>query len=153
MEAEKQLEKWVEEWLTDRPDLFIVKVKKSGNKVSILMDGDNGITIQDCSRISRMLGRQLEENDIIDSAFTLEVSSPGADEPFSGPRQYEKNIGRNIHVKFNDGQIAEGKLTGILGDKISIDQTKKEKGKKSFTESREIKLGDIMETTIIFSFK
>ncbi|MBE7175764.1 MAG: ribosome assembly cofactor RimP [Mucilaginibacter polytrichastri] len=154
MTVEQQVETWLSEWLAERPDLFPVKIQLSGKKLTVLLDGDNGITIQDCSRASRMLGQKLEENEnLIDYAYTLEVSSPGADEPFRNQRQYGKNIGRKVLVKLTDGRTAEGKLVGANGQGIDIEQEIKEKGKKKYTENSSLLFDDIMETKIILSFK
>lgn len=153
MGVEEQIKTWLDEWLAERPDLFPVKVQLNGKKLLVLIDGDEGINIGDCAKISRFLGQKFEENDIIDNAFTLEVSSPGADEPFVNYRQYKKNIGRTLHIKHNDAHFTEGKLLEVFDDKISIEQTIKEKGKKSYTEIIPVKLDDIMETKIILSFK
>ena len=101
----------VEEKIADRDDLFVVDVKMHSNgTLEVLVDGDQGISIQDCAAISRYVGFQLEEDDAIAHAYRLEVSSPGIDRPLSMARQYRKNIGRKVQVSMRDGVVKTGKL-------------------------------------------
>jgi len=104
MNIEQKVSELVEQKIADRPDLFLVGVKMHPNgKLIILMDGDSGIGIADCAAISRHVGFHLEEENVIEQAYNLEVSSPGIDTPLVLKRQYEKNIGRNVSVKQLDG--------------------------------------------------
>jgi len=102
-------------------------------KVTILLDSDAGITIEECAIISRKLGAQLDElNFFGESAFTLEVSSPGVDFPLTFTRQYVRNIGRTIVVTLIDGGLRKGKLESVADDHIVLDieAEKKSKSKK-----------------------
>ncbi len=111
MQIEKRVIELVEEKIADRPDLFLVEVKMHGNgKLMILVDGDSGLSIQDCVAISRHVGFHLEEENAIDQAYNLEVSSPGVDTPLKLQRQYVKNMGRSLGIKLKDGSKIEGKL-------------------------------------------
>jgi ribosome maturation factor RimP len=111
MQVEKRVTALVEEKISDRPELFLVEVKMlPNNKLIIHVDGDEGISIQDCAAISRHVGFHLEEENTIEKAYNLEVSSPGVGEPLKLQRQYVKNIGRELSVKLNGGEIKEGKL-------------------------------------------
>src|SRR5215469_11534591 len=104
MDIEKRVRELVEEKIADKPNLFIVDIKMHSNgKLVILMDGDNGIGIDDCVAISRHVGFHLEEENVIDRAYTLEVSSPGIDTPLTLPRQFAKNMGRSLAIKMADG--------------------------------------------------
>ena len=104
MNIENRVIQLVEEKIFDRPELFIVDVKMhSSGMLTILMDGDDGIGIKDCAAISRHVGFHLEENNIIEQAYNLEVSSPGIDFPLKSVRQFQKNIGRNLLLKLTDG--------------------------------------------------
>jgi ribosome maturation factor RimP len=108
MSVEKRIRALIEEKLADRPDLFIVEIKVVNNiKVIILLDGDQGIGIQDCAAVSRHVGFHLEEENLIDNAYNLEVGSPGLDTPLTLDRQLRKNTGRLLEVKFNDGKKTE----------------------------------------------
>jgi hypothetical protein len=82
MNIEKRVTELVEEKIADMPNLFLVDVKMHSNgKLIVLVDGDNGIGIADCAAISRHVGFHLEEENVIEEAYNLEVSSPGIDTP------------------------------------------------------------------------
>ncbi|MBV8390520.1 MAG: ribosome assembly cofactor RimP [Mucilaginibacter sp.] len=154
MDIEKRVTQLVEEKIADRPDLFLVSVKMHSNgKLVILVDGEKGIGIADCAAISRHVGFHLEEENVIENAYNLEVSSPGIDAPLVLPRQYVKNVGRQLAIKMIDGSKREGKLTGITEDAVIIEETKKEKGKKAETIESVVPLTQITETKVLISFK
>ncbi|TYR36492.1 ribosome assembly cofactor RimP [Sphingobacterium phlebotomi] len=154
MQIEERVHELVEEKIADRTDLFIVRIKMhNSGLLEILMDGDNGIAIEDCVQISRHVGFHLEEEDAIDRAYRLEVSSPGIDTPLLLNRQYQKNIGRSIRIKGVEGEKREGKLIAVNDKSIVIEEVKKEKGKKATTEEAEIPLDNITETKVLISFK
>lgn len=144
----------VEEKIADRDDLFVVDVKMHANgTLEVLVDGDQGISIQDCAAISRHVGFRLEEDDMIAYAYRLEVSSPGIDRPLSMVRQYRKNKGRNIQVSMRDGRITTGKLLEVTEDAITIVETVKEKGKKAVEQQQTIALENIISIKVLISFK
>lgn len=153
MNIEKRVTELVEEKIADRPELFLVSVKMSGNKLVILVDGDNGIGIADCVAISRHVGFHLEEENAIEDAYNLEVSSPGIDTPLTMPRQYIKNVGRTLSIRMDDGAKREGRLSSITEDAIVIDEKVKEKGKKAVEVESVIPLNKITETKVLVSFK
>ena len=144
----------VKEKIFDREDLFVVDVKMHSNgKLEVLVDGDLGISIQDCAAISRHVGYRLEEDDVISHAYRLEVSSPGIDRPLSMVRQYRKNIGRSIEVLQVDGKIKTGKLQDVTDEVVIITETIKEKGKKAVDQEAEIPLENITTIKVLISFK
>ena len=154
MDIEKRVTQLVEEKIADKPDLFIVSVKMHSNgKLVILVDGEKGIGIADCAAISRHVGFHLEEENVIEDAYNLEVSSPGIDAPLILPRQYVKNVGRQLAIKMADGSKREGKLTGMTEDAVVIEETKKEKGKKAEIVESAVPLSEITETKVVISFK
>jgi ribosome maturation factor RimP len=119
----------------------------------ILVDGDKGIGIAECAQISRYVGFKLEEEDVIKTAYNLEVSSPGIDFPLTMTRQYTKNIGRDLAIKMMDGSKHEGTLTAITADAVMIDEIIKEKGKKATVIESVIPIEQITETKVVISFK
>jgi ribosome maturation factor RimP len=156
MNIEKRVRELVEEKIAEmgKPNLFIVDVKMHANgRLVILVDGDNGIGIDDVAAISRYVGFKLEEDNVIETAYNLEVSSPGLDTPLTSVRQYLKNIGRSLAIKMADGSKREGKLTGITEDAIVIEEKVKEKGKKAETVEAVIPISKITETKVLISFK
>ena len=156
MNIDKKVAELVEEKIVEigRPDLFLVSAKLLPNgKLVILVDGDKGIGIAECVQISRYVGFKLEEEDVIKTAYNLEVSSPGADAPLIMLRQYTKNVGRGLSIKMTDGSKREGKLTAITEDAVAIEEKIKEKGKKAETVESVIPIDKITETKVLISFK
>lgn len=135
-------------------ELFIVDIKATSgaktNKISILLDSDQGISIDECAKISRKLGEQIELEGLIESAYTLEVSSPGLDEPLKLERQYRKNIGRDLQVMLLDNSLKKGKLQEVNVNSITLTITDK---KKKVSQDIEIPFKDIKKSNVIVSFK
>ena len=156
MKVEKRVAELVEGKIAEmgRPDLFLVDVKLHSNgKLMILVDGDKGIGIAECALISRHVGFYLEEENVIETAYNLEVSSPGLEFPLSMPRQYAKNIGRQLSIKMADGTKKEVTLTGMGEDAIIIEEKIKEKGKRAELVESVIPIDQITETKVLISFK
>ncbi|GGC54840.1 ribosome maturation factor RimP [Pedobacter quisquiliarum] len=154
MQVENRVKQLIEEKISDRPELFLVEIRMlPNNKLIIHVDGDEGISIQDCAAISRHVGFHLEEENVIEQAYNLEVSSPGVGEPLKLKRQYYKNVGRNLSVKLSDGTLKEGKLLSLTDDAITIEEQVKEKGKKARLEETVIGFDQIVETKVLISFK
>jgi ribosome maturation factor RimP len=134
---------------------YIVDLQVSGIKVrpkiSILLDCDEGITIQECARISRKLANDMEADEVMDAAYTLEVSSPGLDQPLKLLRQYKRNVGRLLKVTLNDGEILSGRLQEVKEDSIVLELSLPKKKSKVpvVTEPvREFKLDEIAKALV-----
>jgi ribosome maturation factor RimP len=147
----QSIEKLLQPLLVD--DIFLVSIKiKPTNNYKVYIDADSGLGIEKCTRINRALYRQVEETGLHpDGNFSLEVSSPGVDEPLQLLRQYIKNINRNVEVVLNDGQKKEGKLKEANETTITIEQTQG-KGKKAVTANAVINFTDIKQTTVQIKF-
>jgi ribosome maturation factor RimP len=155
MHLEERIRQLIDEKLADRPDLFIVEIKIVNNtKVTILLDGDNGVGIHDCALVSRHVGFHLEEENLIDQAYNLEVGSPGLDTPLVLERQFQKNVGRLLEIKLLEGKKTQGTLVGSTPDSLTILEEVKEKGKKKvkITE-KTIQKTEIVEVKVGVSFK
>lgn len=149
----------IQQLLTDCiPDknLFIVGVQVSDSavkqKVTVIADGDQGISIDQCATISRRLGRRIEENYGEEISYTLEVTSPGADQPLLYPRQYKRHVGRKIKVVLQDGSEKVGTLDEVTSTGIDLSEEIKEK-KKISIQPVQINFSDIAKSTIVISFK
>lgn len=154
MSVEKRIRELIAEKLADRPDLFVVEIKIVNNKnVTILLDGDEGVGIHDCALVSRHIGFHLEEENLIDNAYTLEVGSPGLDTPLNLDRQFQKNIGRLLEIKLKEGKQTEGKLLAADENSLTIMEVVKEKGKKSKEAEKNINKDEITEVKVGVSFK
>lgn len=154
MNVEQRVKELVLEKIADRDDLFIVDITMHSNgKLIILLDGDNGVEVADCALVSRHVGYHLEEENVIENAYNLEVSSPGIDYPLSGVRQYQKNVGRSLQIKAADGSKREGKLVAVSEEGVSIEESIKEKGKKATLVEAFVPFEEIKEAKVLISFK
>lgn len=125
------IENQVVELISDQPELFLISVKGDAkNNFRVFLDGDNGVTIDACARLNRKLYKFIEAiSGFEEGNFSLEVSSPGLDEPLHNPRQYRKNIGRPIEITLADGTVKEGVLKEFADGSVTLACTTG-KGKK-----------------------
>jgi ribosome maturation factor RimP len=134
---------------------FIVDISvKTGNKIVILLDNDNGISINDCVAMSRHIEEGLDR-EVED--FELNVMSPGLIEPFKIVRQYQKNIGKQVDVVTKEGKKLSGKLLKATDLEIALETRSKEKvegkkGKQLIINNIILSFNQIKETKIVISF-
>lgn len=149
----QQIEKLVDKLLADQPEYFLIQVKiKPTNNVKVFIDGDNGLSIEKCVFYNRQLYKLIEETGMYpEGEFSLELSSPGLDEPLRMHRQYTKNIGRDVEVVFADGTKKDGKLLQVTEADILIENTTG-KGKKAVTQQVVIPFVNIKSTTVQIKF-
>ena len=140
----------------ENDSFFIVDVVMKGNagktKFLILLDADGGVNIDDCASLSRRIANRIEEEDLIEMAYVLEVSSPGLDHPIALERQYKKNVGRNLKLITNDGEVLQGELIEISNSILTINKEIREKKKVSH-EPMTIPLEKIEKANVLVSFK
>jgi ribosome maturation factor RimP len=136
-------------------DLFLVDVKITPQqKIMVFLDGKSqNITIDQCAKISRMLEAYLEEEQLVGEKYTLEVSSPGMDQPFKVMEQYFKAVNRSVEVLKKDGVKYEGVLKNVDETNIQLEITKIEKGKILDTQQVEIPMSEIKTTKKLITFK
>ncbi|WP_245842623.1 ribosome maturation factor RimP [Pontibacter ummariensis] len=138
-------------------DLFIVDVAVSDTpvrpKVTVLADGENGISIDQCATISRRINKRIEEEFGPDMAYVLEVSSPGVDFPLTQPQQFKRHTGRNLKIKLQDGSEKTGKLEEVTDTGINLLEEIKQKGKKATYVPVQIPFGEIVKANVVISFK
>ncbi len=122
----RAIEAMINSVLAAEPDYFLVEIKvKPLNNIKLFLDGDKGISIEKCVQFNRALYKKIEGSGLFPSDdFSLEVSSPGLDEPLKSFRQYQKNIGRQVELILNDGIKKEGKLLSVTEDGIIIEEIK-----------------------------
>ena len=122
----------MQQLLEGNSDCFLVDIRiKPTNNIRVALDADSGISIEKCVSYNRKLYKMLEEAALYpDGNFSLEVSSPGLDEPLKLRRQYLKNVGRMVEVLLNDGSKTEGKLTAVNEDEIAVEETRGKNKKK-----------------------
>ena len=151
--ALQQITDLVEKIIADSEDVFLVSVKiKPVNNFKIFVDADNGINIDSCVKINRAMYKVIEEEAWFpDGNFSLEVSSPGVDEPLLLPRQFKKNIGRTVAVTLLDETKLEGKLTEANSGGILIEYLEG-KNKKAVVISKVLALEEIKQVIVQISF-
>jgi ribosome maturation factor RimP len=143
----------INELLAEHPTHFLVEIRiKPTNNFKVFIDADEGVNLAVLIEYNRKLYKFIEENSLYpDGDFSLEVSSPGLDEPLKLNRQYKKNIGRFVDVLLNDATKKEGKLVEATEDGIIIEY-EQGKGKKKEIKQETILFTDIKHTKIQIKF-
>ncbi len=140
--------------LEERPEIFLIELKIEDNgKITVTLDGDNGVTLQDCIDVSRAIEHNLDREEY---DFALEVASAGATSPLKLVRQYKKNIGRTLKVKLAT-EIVEAEITDANEEFITLEWEAREpkkvgKGKETVQKKQEIKYSEIKEATVTIKF-
>ncbi|HYX09308.1 MAG TPA: ribosome assembly cofactor RimP [Bacteroidales bacterium] len=155
MITNRQVEEIIAPRIADS-ELFIIDIDvKPGNKIFVLIDSKQGVSIDQCVEISRLVERSLDRDT---DDFELQVSSPGLDQPFRVIQQYEKNLGREVEVIKNDGTKFTGTLKEINEENFIIEVKKRVKveGKKKKQlqiNDLAIQFDEIKATKVVISFK
>lgn len=132
-------------------DIFLVNIKvKPINNIKVYLDADSGFSIEKSISVNRKLYAAIEAAQLFpDGDFSLEVSSPGVDEPLTQMRQYVKNKGRKVTVTDKEGMEKTGMLTSVAEDHITLEV----KGKKAKEISTvEIPFSNIKTTVVQIIF-
>ena len=154
MTFKEQVEQQLNNSLLERPSLFLIDISISDSyKIVVTLDGDNGVTLQDCIDVTRAIESNLDRET---QDFSLEVASVGVGSPLKLVRQYIKNIGRTLIVKTNDATI-EAVLTAADNDKIVLSWEAREpkkigKGKETVQKTEEIFYTDIKQAVVTVNF-
>ena len=155
MDFRAKVEQLVHEFLETRKDLYLVDLKISaGDDITVILDGDEGLSLQDCLDASRAVEFNLdrEEHD-----FSLQVMSPGLSEPLKLPRQFKKNMGREIEVLLNSDEKIQGEVVAVDEDKVTIVLRYRRpklvgKGKEDVVENKEIPYTEIKKALVVIKF-
>ena len=140
--------------LEENKSLFLIEFSiTSDNKIKVIIDGDTGVTLQDCMNVSRAIEHNLDREE---EDFALEVMSAGATSPMVMPRQYKKNIGRELQVRTKEADF-EGMLTYVTTDTITIVWKAREpkpvgKGKITVQKEQQIAISEIKEAKVVLKF-
>lgn len=147
------IETLIGEMLSETEDIFLVSVRiKPTNNIKIFLDADSGLSIEKCVKINRVLYRIIEEKGWYpDGNFSLEVSSPGVEEPLKMFRQYKKNVGRKVEITMKDDTKLEGKLLEAEEDFVTL-ETVEGKNKKAVTLTKKISFDDIKQIVVLLAF-
>jgi ribosome maturation factor RimP len=137
-------------FFNERPDVFLVDLKiGAGNQINVKIDGDKGVLIADCVDLSRQIEHNLDRET---EDFSLEVTSAGIETPLKFPRQYVKNLGRDLKAILFDATEYKGKIIASNENSVTLEVVKKVKSKK-VKEEVEINFDTIKESKITISFK
>jgi ribosome maturation factor RimP len=149
----KTVEEKLAPLLAAHPSHFLVEIKvKPTNNIKVFVDADEGMILTTLISYNRGLYKALEESGLFpEGDFSLEVSSPGLDEPLKIDRQYKKNVGRFVDLVLKDGAVKEGKLLEAGEDGIIIEY-ETGKGKQKQTKQETILFSDIKSTKIQVKF-
>lgn len=155
MTFKEKVKDLLEKALEENTQLFLIDLDFSeSNKISVILDGDSGVNLQDCINVNKFLDSGLEAEEV---EYSIEVASAGVSTPLKLVRQYKKNIGRTVKVK----TISQGDFEASLSDADEQTATltwsarePKEIGKGKVTVQKTITIpySDIKEAVVIISF-
>lgn len=138
------------EALASNDELFLIDFSmSSAGDIEVVVDGDKGVSLDECIRISRHIEHNLDRE--VDD-FSLRVITPDITKPLVHPRQYQKNIGRLLKIQ-TDKEKIEGTLVGLGENKITLQWKAREpkpigKGKHTVTKKEDINIEDIVKATV-----
>lgn len=150
-----KVESLLNDFLAQREDLFLIDVKISaGNDIIIILDGDNGVSIQDCLDCSRAVENNLDREE---QDFSLQVTSTGLSEPLTLPRQYQKNIGREVELLLENSEKIKGEIVKVEQEAVTLLLRYRKpkdigKGKVDVEEERVFPLSEIKKSVIVIKF-
>ncbi len=141
--------------LEENKSLFLIDLNISeDNQIRVILDGDKGVTVDDCMAVSRAIEHNLDREEY---DFSLEVMSSGVSEPLTLPRQYKKNIGRNLKLKTKNNEKIEGELISANDESCTLTWVTREpkpvgKGKVTVQKEAIVPYKDIMEAKVMITF-
>lgn len=150
----ERIEGLVKDALAKNPTLFLIDLTISAdNRIRVIMDGDEGVTVEDCVEVSRAVESNLDESD----DFAIDVLSAGLSESLVLPRQYKKNIGRQLNILKKDGIRVKGEVVDATDEDCTITWTVREpkpvgKGKITVTKEAKVPYDDIKEAKVVITF-
>ena len=127
----------------------LVKGKPGNQKIQVFVDGDDYVDIDECSKISRRLSDELEERDVIEGKYVIEVSSPGADRPLKLYRQYHKHIGRELEVATKSGRSFQGTLLDTADESIELSISSSKLKKELQSETVKLPIEDVDSSKVV----
>ncbi|SHI88854.1 ribosome maturation factor RimP [Mesonia phycicola] len=150
----EEVKRLLEEALEENPSLFLIQFEiKGDNQILVVIDGDNGVSVNDCIAVSRKIEHNLDREE---QDFSLEVTSAGAASPLEIPRQYKKNLGRKLSVRTENQQF-EATLDSATEEEIVLRWKAREpkpigKGKVTVKKEAVLKYADIVEAKVMITF-
>jgi ribosome maturation factor RimP len=151
----KLVESIVNEQLNPDEEFVVDITVSASNKIMVLLDGDNGITIDRCVKVSRAIEQSFDRDE---EDFELEVASAGLSESLRLPRQYKKNVGRSLEVVKSDGQKLKGLLLSANDSTLALEvesmvKPEGKKRKEKVVEQFEIPYTEVKSAFVVISFR
>ena len=140
--------------LAEREHLFLIDLSiNDANKISVILDGDFGVNLQDCINVSRAVENNLDREE---QDFSLEVASVGVGSPLKLIRQYKKNVGRTLIVKTGteiiEAELVEANDVFIILSWKAREPKKVGKGKETVQKELQLPYADIKEAIVTVTF-
>lgn len=151
----EKVENLLQEAFEENNSLFLIELNiNEANHISVVIDGDDGVSVNDCIAVSRKIEHNLDREE---EDFSLDVASAGVSTPLEMPRQYRKNIGRTVAVTTVEGEKIEGELVEFKDDVITLKWKAREpkpvgKGKVTVNKEAVLPLKHIKEAKVIITF-
>ncbi len=151
---QKLVKELLEDALSENESLFLIDLQfLADNKIKVVVDGDQGVPLNECVRISRAIEHNLDREE---EDFSLEVTSPDISQSLMVKRQYKKNLNRILKVKTSDNEF-EGTLTEVSEDNITLQWKAREpkpigKGKHTVEKTEIVPFAEIKEAKVKIVF-
>ena len=151
---QERVENLLKEAFEENDSLFLISLNISDqNHILVVIDGDEGVAVNDCIAVSRKIENDLDQDEL---DFSLEVTSAGVTEPLKFPRQFRKNIGRTLEVRTNSNKF-EGNLIAVDEEGISLEWQAREpkpvgKGKITVDKAATIAFQEIEKAVVVITF-
>ena len=132
LQNKKEIKEKFEAFVKEK-GFFLIELVVRGDKrnyiLELFIDNEEGVTTDNCADVSRELINLIDENELIDSKYRLDVSSPGVERPLVFIEQFPKHINRQFEIKYtlnDENQKLKGKLLAVEGTMLKLEQNKKE---------------------------
>jgi ribosome maturation factor RimP len=151
----KVVKELLDNGLKERDDLFLIDFDiLEDNTIMVVIDGDNGVLVEDCMFISRAIEHNLDREE---QDFSLEITSAGATAPLKNNRQFKKNVGRIVDLKAVNNQAFEAKLAKADDEGVTLEWKAREpkpigKGKVTVQKQVTLSYSDILEAKVKIKF-
>jgi len=151
---QERVKQLLENVLDEHPALFLIDLSISeNNQIKVIIDGDDGVKVEDCMAVSRGIEHNLDREE---EDFSLEVLSAGVSEPLTSFRQYKKNIGRKLNIR-TETETIEGNLTTANEAAVTLQWKTREpkpigKGKITVQKEAIVPYKNIVEAKVMITF-
>ncbi len=151
---QERVKELLQEALDENPSLYLIDLQFLANgKIKVIVDGDSGIPLSECVRVSRNIEHNLDREE---EDFSLEVTSPDIAHPLKVQRQYVKNIKRILKVKTSKEEF-EGVLTEVNNEGVTLEWKAREpkpigKGKHTVEKKVVVPYEEIIEAKVKIIF-